>query len=214
MRRTDLLMFDLDGTLVTSGGDICSSVNYTLTKLGLPVIDNDEIIRYIGDGVRKLIERSLGPGSQDSFEEAMRIFASHYEEHMLDTTELYPSIGAVLAHFSDKRKVVVTNKRYYFALKMLDAMNVSVHFEKIIGADSTPYIKPDARILRPVMEHAMIQADRIVVIGDGINDIILAKNAGVVSCAFLNGLGKREDLLSLEPDYVYERPAELIALFC
>jgi len=213
MRPADLLLFDLDGTLVTSGGDICSSVNYTLKTLDLPIIDNDEIIRYIGDGVRRLIERSLGQGSQDRFEDAMRIFASHYEEHMLDTTELYPSMENVLTHFRNKRKVVVTNKRYYFAHKMLDAMNVSVHFEKIIGADSTPYIKPDARILFPVMENIDIRADRIVVIGDGVNDIILAKNAGVVSCAFLNGLGRREDLLSFKPDYVYESPAELITLF-
>jgi len=213
MRYVDLLIFDLDGTLVTSGDDICSSVNYTLKTLRLPIIDQDEIIRYIGDGVRKLIERSLGPDSQDRFDEAMRIFATHYEKHMLDTTELYPSMTAVLAHFSDKRKIVVTNKRYYFALKMLDAMNVSMQFEQIIGADSTPYIKPDARILRPVTGKTVIRADRAVVIGDGVNDILLAKNAGVMSCAFLNGLGKREDLLALEPDYVYERPAELITLF-
>lgn len=213
MKEADLLIFDLDGTLVTSGEDICRSVTYTLSALGLPIIDHQEIIRYIGDGIRKLIERSLGEGRQDRFEEALQIFGSYYEEHMLDTTMLYPAMASVLDHFSEKKKVVVTNKRYYFAHKMLEAMNVNEYFDEIVGADSTPFIKPDARILVPLMERTGVSPGRAVFIGDGVNDILVAKNAGIISCAFLNGLGERKNLLSLKPDYVYEHPKELMDLF-
>jgi phosphoglycolate phosphatase len=213
MKSVDLMIFDLDGTLVTSGADIAASVNHTLKMMGLPTIEDRLILEFIGDGVKKLIERSLSPALHDRFEEAMTLFSQHYQEHMLDTTTLYPGVLEVLQHFYKKNKVILTNKRHHFAAGLSDALQLTPLFDEVIGADSTSYIKPDARLADVIMRRFQAHPDRTVVIGDGVNDILLAKNAGLLSCAFLNGLTGREKLLNLKPDDNCEHLLEIKELF-
>jgi phosphoglycolate phosphatase len=213
MKHIELMIFDLDGTLVNSGGDIVASVNYTLESLRIPTKSKEEILTFVGDGVNKMIERALGNSFQYLFERAMDIFSDYYAKHMLDTTCLCDSVIEVLEHFHDKRKVIITNKRRYFTLKMTDALGISKYFEEIIGADSTAYKKPDPRLFIPLLERVHAVYDAMVVIGDGVNDIMLAKNTGVLSCALLNGLTRRNILLALDPDYACEGLRELINLF-
>jgi phosphoglycolate phosphatase len=214
MKSVDLMIFDLDGTLVTSGPDIAASVNDTLATLGLPAIEEAMILEFVGDGVKKLIERSLGPALQVRSEEALIIFSRHYEEHMLDTTTLYPGVIEVLRHFHEKKKVVLTNKRHRFAAAMINALRLTHCFDDILGADSTPYIKPDARLAGLLLTRFGARPDRTVIIGDGVNDILLAKHAGLLSCALLNGLTGRETLLNLKPDYSCEHLPEITSIFC
>ncbi|MFH1079509.1 MAG: HAD-IA family hydrolase [Pseudomonadota bacterium] len=214
MKFVDLMIYDLDGTLVTSGEDIAASVNYTLKIMGLPKIENRLILEFIGDGVNRLIERSLGPVSHDRFGEALTLFSHHYHEHMLDTTMLYPGVLEVLQHFHEKRKVVLTNKRHRFATALSDALQLTKFFDDVIGADSTPYIKPDARLADVILKRFQARPDQTVVIGDGVNDILLAKNAGFLSCAFLNGLTGREALLNLKPDDSCEHLYEITKIYC
>ncbi|TRZ50837.1 HAD family hydrolase [bacterium] len=213
MKHIDLMIFDLDGTLVDSGRDIVASVNYTLKSLHIPTMKHEEIIRFVGDGVQKLIERSLGKESQHLFDKAMDIFSDYYARHILDTTCLCDSVIEVLDHFRDKKKVIITNKRRYFTLKMTDALGISKYFEEIIGADSTAYRKPDTRLFIPLLERVHAAYNDTVVIGDGVNDIMLAKNTGVLSCALLNGLTHRDILLALDPDFACERLRELLKIF-
>lgn len=212
MRDMDLLIFDLDGTLVSSGTDIAASVNATLRRLGLPERPEAEILRFVGDGVRVLIERSLGEANGGRFDLALELFGAHYREHMLDTTVPYPGIETVLRHLAGKRKVILTNKRYAFARPIADALGLTGHFEEVIGADSTPFIKPDPRLLELVTRRFDVPPERTAVIGDGANDVLLARNGGAVSCAYLNGLTPRESLLALGPDCTYEDPLELVTL--
>ena len=213
MKSIDLMIFDFDGTLVNSGMDIAVSVDYTLEMLGLPPKGADTIIRFIGDGVQELIQKSIGPDNGDRYQEAMGIFSSHYDEHMLDRTSLYPHVMEVFHHFQEKKKVIITNKRECFTLKMVDAFGINKYFDEIIGADSTPYRKPDPRLLYPVMERYGAAPDKTLVIGDGVNDILLARQAGVLSCALLNGLTQRDILLSLHPDFFCDDISEVLNLF-
>ena len=210
--EADLLIFDLDGTLVSSGGDIAASVNATLRRLGLPERPVEEILGFVGDGVRLLIERTLGGLDGGRFDEALEFFGAHYREHMLDTTRPYPGIEEALCHFAGKRKVILTNKRHSFALPIAGALGLTDHFDEVIGADSTPFIKPDPRLLDRVTRRFGISPVRTVVIGDGVNDVLLARNGGAMSCAYLNGLTAREALLALRPDRTYEDPVELMTL--
>jgi phosphoglycolate phosphatase len=214
MVRVDLLVFDLDGTLIASGCDIVSSVNHMLSVMNRPTLPYDEAIEYIGDGVKRLIERALGGPSPADFGKALEIFSRHYAEHMLDTTDLYPSVRGVLTHFREKTKVIVTNKRAAPTSRIIEAFRIGDSFAEIIGADTTPYIKPDPRILAPLMARYAAVGERTVVIGDGPNDILLAKETGAVSCALLNGLTRPEALLALAPDYACEDIGEITTLFC
>jgi len=213
MKHIDLMIFDLDGTLVNSGGDIIASVNYTLETLAIPVKKPKEILSFVGDGVNKMIERALGNEFQHLFDEAMDIFYDYYARHMLDMTSLCDSVIEVLDHFRDKKKVIITNKRRYFTLKMTDALGITKYFEEIIGADSTAYKKPDPRLFIPLIERVGAVYNDTVVIGDGVNDIMLAKNTGVLSCALLNGLTHRDILLALDPDFACEGLRELLKIF-
>ncbi len=214
MIEIDLMIFDFDGTLVSSGKDLAASVNHTLKAFGIAAMETGKIIGFIGDGARKLIERSLGNGFNDRFDEAMEIFLSHYSEHMMDTTKLYPGVPEVLDHFHYKKKLILTNKHYDFTLRISEELKIADHFDDIIGADSTPYKKPDYRLVPPLLKKYRAKNDRTVVVGDGTNDIMLAKNAGVLSCAFLNGLSSSDHLLSLKPDFSCEDILELNELFC
>ena len=213
MQEIDLMVFDFDGTLVHSGCDLATSVNHMLKVLGLSVLPHDRIIGYVGDGVRKLIERSLGGAFPARFDEALSVFSHYYEGHLLDTTHLYPGVIEVLECFNSKRKVVVTNKIYNYTLKISDGLNITKRFDEIIGIDSREFKKPDVRLILPIIEKYHTEERRTVVIGDGTNDVLLAKNAGAISCALINGLGDREKLLELKPDYVCEDIRDLIDLF-
>ena len=99
MKKVDLMIFDLDGTLVSSGADLIQSINYTLNALKLKEKSEKEILSFVGDGVRKLIERALGQDHIKYHEEAMIIFTDYYGKHLLDNTVLYPQVEDVLNNF-------------------------------------------------------------------------------------------------------------------
>jgi phosphoglycolate phosphatase len=213
MKSVDLMVFDLDGTLVRSEEDLAASVNYTLKSLGLPVIAQDTIRGFIGDGIEPLVRRALGSHAGEFMDEAIAIFSTHYGEHLLDHATLYSDVRDVLTHFDHKRKVVITNKAQEYALKIVNGLEIATFFLEIIGGGSTPYTKPDPRLLQLVMNKWTATPERTVVIGDGINDIVLARQAGALSCAFLAGLTHRDKLLSLAPDRSCEALAELKTFF-
>lgn len=213
MKKINLLIFDFDGTLVSSGNDLANSVNYTLKELRLNPLAHRDIMAYIGDGVHKLIQRSLGNEHQDKFKEAFTIFSEHYDKHMCDTTTLYPGVIDVLEHFKDKHKIIITNKLYRYTLQIAGHLKIDAFFDDIIGADTTDFIKPDRRIVIPVLRKYGVIHDRAVVVGDGINDILLAKNAGLISCAFLSGLTRKEILLDLNPDFACDELMAMTRLF-
>ena len=213
MEKIDLMIFDFDGTIVNTGDDLAAAVNHSLDTLGIPLLNNEDIIGYVGDGVKKLIERSLGNQFPEKFDEALSNFMEYYGEHLLDSTELYPGVLEILHHYKNKVKVIVTNKLYSYTLRIVEELDITKYFDKIIGIDSSPYKKPDSRLLEPLIKEYGVERRHTFVIGDGTNDILLAKNAGVVSCALLNGLGSRDKLLQLKPDYVFENISELIRLF-
>jgi len=205
----ELMIFDFDGTLVQTGEDIANSVNFTLHTLNLPAIDKQQILTFIGDGVVKLIERAIGDVEESYRDQAMAIFTDHYDRHMLDHAELYPGAYDMLRYFAGKRKIILTNKRFKFTEKMASELKISSFFEEIIGADTTPYFKPNPQLVESILKRFPVDKKSTVIIGDGVNDILLAKNAGIISCAFMNGLGMRDELLALKPDIVFERFEEL-----
>lgn len=205
----ELMMFDFDGTLVTSGEDIANSVNYTLQCLNLPILEKKRILTFIGDGIVKLIERATGEEGRGHREKALEIFSHHYEMHMLDHAALYPGVHDLLEHFRGKRKIILTNKRFLFTEKMVTALGIQDFFEEIVAADSTPFIKPDPMLVEMILERYPVTKEKTVMIGDGVNDVLLARNAGIISCCYLSGLGKRDDLIGLSPDIVFEHFQEL-----
>jgi phosphoglycolate phosphatase len=173
MQKADLLIFDLDGTLVRSGEDIAAAVNHTLDALGLSAIDHDTIKNFVGDGLQALLKRSMGSHGDEYLDRAAVLFSDYYYAHLLDNTTLYPDVLQVLDHFRNKKKVIVTNKREAFTLRIVEGLGIRDQFIDVLGEDSTPYKKPDGRLLDYVMRKWGVSPTMTTVIGDGINDILV-----------------------------------------
>lgn len=209
-----LMIFDLDGTLADTGADLAASVNRTLHSMGIPERPDAEVLGFVGDGVRRLLERSLGEGHRGRLGEALPRFRQIYGEHLLDRTTLYPGVADVLRHFARKPKVLITNKNMDFTLALCRGLGIDAAFREIVGGDSKEFMKPDPRLLLPLFARYGANPDETLVVGDGVNDVLLARHAGARSCAFLNGLGRREELLALKPDFTIEKMSDLTQIAC
>ena len=208
----DLLIFDLDGTLIESKWDIAASVNLTLSELGLPERPLEEIFGFVGDGVKKLLRLAVGNHPEISFEQALQVFRGHYLSHCLDRTVFYPGIETTLSHFSGKRKAVATNKSIEYTHVILQGLGAH-HFDVVVGGDNGFGLKPEPGMLLHVMERLNIPRERTVLVGDSTNDINGGHNAGIRVCAVGYGMGNRDKMAACQPDWFIERPEELIGLF-
>jgi len=123
MKYIELIIFDLDGTLVDSKENIVNAVNLTLKKIGLREKDKHEISSYIGNGTEYLIKKSLGESGNTILDKTLSVFENYYREHPADYSSLYPNVKKMLEYFKDKKKVVITNGKYELALLALKSLN-------------------------------------------------------------------------------------------
>jgi phosphoglycolate phosphatase len=210
--EVDLLIFDLDGTLIESKWDIAKAVNLTLADLGLPVRAQEEIFGFVGDGVKRLLRLAVGEENQARYDEALRVFRGHYLAHCLDCTRFYPGIETVLTHFSTKHKAVATNKSLEYTTKILEGLGAG-YFSYVVGGDNGYGLKPEPGMLLKILEALEVRKDRAVLIGDSTNDITGGHNAGIKVCAVGYGMGNRERMKACRPEWFIERPEDLIELF-
>lgn len=208
----DLLIFDLDGTLIESKWDIAACVQRTLSDLALPPRTQEEIFGFVGDGIKRLLRLAVGEENQARYEEALRIFRGYYVKHCLDRTRFYPGIETVLNHFARKQKAVATNKSLEYTRIILDGLG-NHHFAHVVGGDDGFGLKPDPGMLLAIMEKLNVPKERTVLIGDSTNDITGGHNAGIKVCAVGYGMGNREKMAACEPEWFIERPEELMEVF-
>jgi phosphoglycolate phosphatase len=208
----DLMIFDLDGTLIESKWDIAQSVNLTLAELGLPERPIEEIFGFVGDGVKRLLRLAVGEGNQTKFEEALKVFRGHYLEHCLDRTRFYSGIEPMLQHFSHKDKVIATNKSIEYTRVILNGLGPQ-HFLYMVGGDNGFGLKPEPGMLLHIMEKVGVSKERTILVGDSTNDINGGHNAGIRVCAVGYGMGNREKMAACQPDWFIEKPEQLMEIF-
>tara|TARA_B100000315_G_scaffold260843_1_gene326175 strand:- start:4988 stop:5632 length:645 start_codon:yes stop_codon:yes gene_type:complete len=209
----DLIIFDLDGTLIDSKKDIATAVNLTLTDMNMPILSEQVIYGYVGEGVRQLLKQSVGVEKRSRCDEALKIFRQHYFDHLLDTTRFHPGIDNVLAHFSRKPKVIVTNKPTDYTMAILNGLAVVNQFEMVIGSEGTQELKPHPAMILKAVEGFKVERSKAVMIGDSVLDVQAAQAAGIKSCAVGYGMGTHESLKASRPDFFCERAEELTTLF-
>jgi len=209
-----LLVFDLDGTLIDSGDDLCASVNAMLHHFGRAPLPQAVISTYIGDGVARLVSRALGEPVEAAYlESAVTYFLDYYREHKLDHTYVYPGVFASLDNLrteaagASRSMAVLTNKPIGPSLAICEALGLSPYFFRIYGGNSFATKKPDPEGLIALMREARVPAEETLMIGDSDVDIMTARNAGVWSMGCTFGLSPHT-LSAVPPDCLVDSPAE------
>ncbi len=190
--RRNILVFDLDGTLVDSAPDIAAAVNALFAELGLPAMELALIRRMIGDGAPVLLERALlHVGATQTAAELMPRYSVHYSENAVGLTKLYPNVGETLTalHAAGCRLGICTNKPIGPTRAVLAAFGLDSMIEHVIGGDSLPQRKPQPEPLWNVIRALGGTPERAVMIGDSAVDIACAEAAGVPAVIIPSGYG-------------------------
>ena len=210
----DLLVFDLDGTLIDSRLDLALAVNASREDAGMGPLDHELIYSYVGNGAPMLIRRSLGPRAADQqVDRALQFFYGYYREHMLDNTYLYPGVQESLDTFlgDGRRMAVLTNKPVRFSQEIIKGLGLAAHFQRVYGGNSFETKKPDPYGLNYLMDELKAPKGSTLVIGDSAVDVDTARNAGTAACGVTYGL-QPESFEEHPPDMLVDRMPELVEL--
>ena len=179
------IVFDLDGTLVDTAGDLVATINAILGREGMAPVDFDTAVAMVGSGARVMLQsaftaqgRSLTP---EKLEALFEDFLAHYDEHLVDTSRPYPGVEAALDRFiaGGWRLAVCTNKTHRPALKLLGLLGLAERFAAITGQDTFSFRKPDPRHLTETIRRAGGDIADAVMVGDSATDVDTAIAAGV-----------------------------------
>ena len=207
-------IFDLDGTLLDTLGDLAASVNYAMRTHGMPEHSVDEVCRFVGNGVRRLMERAVpGGAAHPAFEAAFATFRRHYMEHSLDTTRPYKGIPEMLQELKRRgRHTAVVSNKFDAATKELcrhffpDTIDVAVGEHEAEGIRKKP--APDT-VLQALSQLGVGQ-EGAVYVGDSDVDIQTARNSGLPCVSVLWGFRNREFLLAHGAETFVSQPSELL----
>lgn len=210
----ELLIFDLDGTLIDSQLDLANSVNAARAHLGMTPIDNERVFSYVGDGAPVLIRRALGPAAgEDQVLEALEFFLAYYRDHMLDHTRLYPDVREALDRLLEARvkMAVLTNKPVRFSERLVAGLGLEGHFARVYGGNSFEHKKPHPIGVETLLAELGAARERALMVGDSAVDVRTARNAGIRACGVRYGF-QPESFAEEPPDLLIDRMEELAGL--
>jgi phosphoglycolate phosphatase len=207
----DLLIFDLDGTLVDSRLDLAHSVNATRAHMGMGPLEFEKVYSYVGNGAPLLMRRALGEAATETeVEEALEFFLEYYREHVLDCTTLYPGVGESLRRLTEagKRMAVLTNKPVRMSRMIVEGLEVGPYFFRVYGGNSFDFKKPHPIGIETLMREAGCDRLRTLMVGDSSVDVETARNAEVKCCGVTWGF-QPETLCDPAPDLMVDRMEQL-----
>jgi phosphoglycolate phosphatase len=210
----DIVGFDLDGTLIDTSGDLAAAVNYAIGTIGRPPFPAKDIHPFVGKGAKVMLERALdasGGHDEATLATLLPVLLDYYEQNLAIHSVPYPGLVEAMDALTQAgvKLAICTNKAERFTLPLMRQLGLWDRFAAIVGGDTVGVAKPD-----PAPIHEMIAragGGRAVFVGDTINDIAGAKNAGIanvaVSFGFLDG-----PVEALEADAVIHHFDELVPL--
>ena len=204
-------IFDLDGTLLDTLNDLHASCNYALRTHGMPERSLEEVRQFVGNGVKKLMERAIPDGLENPlFEQTLQTFRQHYLLHNLDTTLPYPGIMEMLQQLKaqGKRIAVVSNK-FYAATQDLCKHFFGDTIQVAIGEREDIKKKPAPDTVLEALRQLQVTRQDAVYVGDSEVDVETARNSGIPCISVLWGFRNKSFLLSHGATTFIETPNEL-----
>ena len=194
--QRDLIIFDLDGTLIDSSTDIAWCANEVLEYLGYERRGVEEIKKDIGWGVKPLLERLVPNEPEERISDARLKFLEIYDSHLVVDSFLYPGVIQTLEHFKGvgKKLAVVTNKPIGLSEKILKIFELDGFFMSVVGGDSFQRRKPHPEPINAVVQSAQVAPERAVMIGDSPVDCEAGKAAGLYTVGVTYGFRDRSEL--------------------
>jgi phosphoglycolate phosphatase len=200
----DLIVFDLDGTLVDSLPDLAVAANYALRQLGLPEHPPADHQKMIGGGEKTYVRRFLGPDHQHLFDQALALYLEHYSRHLGDRTRVYPGVTETLPRLSSLKMAVLSNKREDLCQRVVQVMGLAGFFQAVRGGDSYGVLKPSPEGLGALTRELGAEPARSLMVGDKPEDVQTGRGAGVGTAAVTYGYGDAAKLTAAQPDNLLE----------
>jgi phosphoglycolate phosphatase len=213
MKAFDLVMFDLDGTLVETAPEIFDAVNDTLRYFGLPEVTQQQVNDWIGHGTRELLIQALAfsgkvPDStvraSDSLLLSVSCFDKHYQQRCGTRSQLYPQVRETLTALRSLgvKLAVVTNKEGRYTTTVLNAHCLTPLLDAVVSGDSFPAKKPDPTGVQSCLCQFGVSPERALFVGDSSIDVATARNAGVRVWALPYGYNMGQPIEACAPDRV------------
>ena len=207
------VIFDLDGTLIDTIEELSNASNYALTHLGFPTWEISDYRGFVGNGITRLLLRSLPEDAKDKIDEARAFFNEYYSAHVLDNTPAYDGIPELISEL--KRRgigvAVNTNKAQPFASAIIDKVFPDT-FAEVIGDEGGWPRKPEPGAALHLAEVLGAKPDECVFVGDSAVDLHTAKNAGMISAVCTWGFVRRDILEEAGCETLIDKPEELIRI--
>ena len=199
------ILFDLDGTLLDTLGDLHAAVNHVLRQFGYPERTIEEVRRFVGNGARRLIEQAVPAGEQARVEEVLAVFQTHYAANCDILTRTYAGIPEALTVLGERYPLAVVSNKPDDAVKALAKIYFPGLYARGESADCPRKPAPD--MVWKAMQ--ALGAERCVYVGDSDVDIRTAKNAGVPCLSVTWGFRSEAELKEAGAQYLCHDPAQL-----
>jgi phosphoglycolate phosphatase len=219
-RLPKAVLIDVDGTMVDSVPDLAYCADEMMKALGMAAHGEDKVRHWVGNGVERLVRRSLigqldGEPDDALFERAYPLYLELYEANTCERSALYPGVREGIDYLKNAgvRVGCVTNKAEQFTVPLLKTLNLYQDFEIVISGDTLAKKKPDPMPLLHGAKHFSVAANEAMMIGDSISDVKAARAAGFDIVCMTYGYNHGVDIRDSKPDAVIDSMAELSGLF-
>ena len=209
----ELVMFDLDGTLIETAPEICDAVNDTLQALALPKVSQTQVNDWIGHGTRTLLVQALAWSqglseaevrASDSLPASAALFDQHYQARCGTRSQLYPQVRETLVALRNRgvKLAVVTNKEGRYTATVLNAHQLMPLLDHVVSGDTLPTKKPDPAGIASCLAEFGVAQSRALFVGDSSIDVATARNAGVAVWALPYGYNMGQPIAACAPDRI------------
>jgi phosphoglycolate phosphatase len=220
IKTPELVLLDLDGTLVDSIPDLANSVNKTLLEFSLAERELNSIRNWVGNGVEKLLHRAItndidGEAEPELFDMAYTSFMDTYSKNMCVKSVCYPGVREGIDFLKEKEIKLgcVTNKSGQFVGPILEKLGLMDDMSIIIAGDTLPKKKPDPLPLLHAASHFGKDPKQSLMVGDSESDVKAARAAGFQIVCVSYGYNHGNDIRDTNPDAVVDSLADLPQLF-